>query len=812
MPDATSPKSSSAADSLSADRDRFLSELAIALVDEAEVPGFLDRAVAGIGRLLGVDRVGLFLFSETPAEGALAARASWSADSVAPLPETVLGYSSVETAAALTSLAPVVAPDALAEPALAPIAEVLTRLGTKSLLAAPIVSEGVLRGFVSAAAVRNRREWGAEDALFLQAAARHLAAALKQVALFAELERQRDRLSVLLALAAAVQSSTTEEDVVRTALRGIRETLGFRAAFFGLLTPSGDEAFSVGGYAEDREDGAPEPLAWRVRIDQAMPGQKELSVRVLESGQALVVDDVEADPRAVASRPHLRRLGVEATAVFPMRAAGQLVGIMSVGGKAATWDVGDEDIRLLQSLADFVGVALEQRRAAEALVQGARKLEERTRVLETVARATQLLNFRLHAPDVLASIAEEASRAVPGAAGGVVFVANAEGTALTVAATYGNGRVAQAGWQAASIPLEKLPCAGKAFGQNRAVLHEVEGFDELTEKEPQEVRARMREALGSEGMRQLLAVPIRVADHRLGVLQVLSSRPGVLAEKDAETLGLLAEQAAIALRNARLIEELQRSNRLKDDFLANLSHEVRTPLTGIVGWTEVLLDSGPKDAPSRRALEAIIGQAHTLSRMLTDLIDLSRIDNFGLEIRHTKVRLAETISAALDAVAPTATKKGVPITCEVATDLPVLDGDPARLQQVVWNLLSNAVKFSPPGKPVTVTARADGEGVELLVEDQGAGIEPSFLPLIFDRFRQEETSSSRRFGGLGVGLSIARAIVEAHGGLIEAASEGRDRGARFRVFFPPGSVSRSGAFRRAQLVSPKGTPSGGGGA
>jgi signal transduction histidine kinase len=204
-----------------------------------------------------------------------------------------------------------------------------------------------------------------------------------------------------------------------------------------------------------------------------------------------------------------------------------------------------------------------------------------------------------------------------------------------------------------------------------------------------------------------------------------------------------------------------------------------------VGWAEVLLDSSGGDPTVRRALEAILGQADTLSRMLADLIDLSRIDNFGLELRRERVRLSETVAAALDAVAPGAAKRGVTIRCHIERDLPALEGDPARLKQVAWNLLANGVKFSPAGGTVDVTARRSGDGgIELVVADEGHGIEPEFLPHVFERFRQEETSSSRRYGGLGVGLSIARAIAEAHGGTIAAESEGREKGSRFRVTFP----------------------------
>lgn len=596
MTEPTRPPDSSAPAELRAERDQFLSDFSLELVGTEDEVGLLRWAVGEIGRLLSVDRVGLFLFEGPPEEGVMAVRATWNAEGITPLPEIVASERTESWAEVLRNRVPILATNALSEPALASISTWLERLGTKSLLAVPVLAGERALGFVSAAAVRVPRVWAAEEAAFLQSAVRHVAAALKQGELLEELSLQRDRLSVLLDVAAAIQQSGTSEEVIRTALEKLRTTLGFRAGFFALLSPAGDEAESLGMFADDAREPAGRTMTWKRRLDPTTSRPKELTVQVLESGQAIVVDDVAADPRAVASRPLLRSLGVGATAVFPMRAAGRLVGIMSVGGPAETWILAGEDADVLQSLADFVGVALDQRRVTEAL---------------------------------------------------------------------------------------------------------------------------------------------------------------------------------------------ERSNRLKDDFLANLSHEVRTPLTGIVGWTEVLLDNGPADPAARRGLEAILAQASTLSQMLTDLIDLSRIDNFGLELRRTAVRLGETIAAALDTVTPAAAKKGVPIVCDVARDLSEVDGDPARLQQVVWNLLTNAVKFSPPGKSVRLEARtSQSGGVELTVTDEGAGIDPSFLPHVFDRFRQEESSASRRYGGLGVGLSIVRAIVEAHGGTIEAASEGRGRGARFCVTFP----------------------------
>ncbi len=918
-------------------RDRFLSEFALALVEGVQLPEFLNWSVSQIGRILDVDRLTLFLIAGEGDPAALVARAAWAVEGAPPLSSLVPPGTAPGIPPSLRRFEPIVASDALAEPELADRSDELRRQGIASLLLVPIGIDGVLRGFVAAATVGRRRDWPAADVAFLESAVHHLSAALKQTELVEELGRERDRLSVLFDLASAVQRSTTVKDVVETALTGLRETLLYPIAVFSLLTPEGDALTGVGGYGGTHEDDFTDNIA-------LSPEVPTYSFRVLESGQPTILTDVRFEP-ASPSRDRFVRIGARSVGLFPLRSAGRTIGVMAVATRDETRRIEFDDVETLQSLADFVGVALEQRRTAEAVAQSMREArsladasralltrtanrdvlltqvldalathfgreacslllverernalvrfgrrgkwwspadavsvipldgpgliplaartgrpvnvpdvsrnpdyvvgwadarselvvplvldehvigvfdlqagligafseadernvaafaeraalalrlaelvgayEQRTRVLEAVARATQLLNFRLHAPDVLTSVVEETTRAFPTADGAVAWVADAAGRNLSVAAVFGVGVMTLHGGGTAPRPVGRLKSAGRAFRENRPVFTAVEGLDELAEGEALETRARARAAVANPDVRSLMAVPIHVGDQRLGVLEVMSCRPEAFTREDGATLALLAEQCAIALRNARLIEELQRSNRLKDDFLANLSHEVRTPLTGIVGWAEVLLDSNGGDATVRRALEAILGQADTLSRMLGDLIDLSRIDNFGLELRRERVRLSETVAAALDAVAPGAAKRGVSIRCHIERDLPAIEGDPARLKQVAWNLLANGVKFSPAGGTVDVTARrADDGGLELVVADEGHGIEPEFLPHVFERFRQEETSSSRRYGGLGVGLSIARAIAEAHGGTIAAESDGREKGSRFRVTFP----------------------------
>ena len=263
--DTALPGSPNSAAELRAARERFLSDFALALHGEADAPGFLDWSVSEIGRLLAVDRTGLFLVEGASPEGRVLARATWRADGVAALPGPDVPFRTERVAEVFADFTPVVAGDVLSEPRLAPEADVLRRLGTKSALAVPIVLEGVPRGFLAAAAVRERREWSADETSFLQAAARHLSAALKQVELLEELAWQRDRLSVLFDVAAAVQRSTTQDEVIQTALQGLRETLGFRAAF--LRAP-----FAFGRRGGERRDvrGGPGGTGPR-RADVATP-------------------------------------------------------------------------------------------------------------------------------------------------------------------------------------------------------------------------------------------------------------------------------------------------------------------------------------------------------------------------------------------------------------------------------------------------------------------------------------------------------------------------------------------------------------
>jgi signal transduction histidine kinase len=232
-------------------------------------------------------------------------------------------------------------------------------------------------------------------------------------------------------------------------------------------------------------------------------------------------------------------------------------------------------------------------------------------------------------------------------------------------------------------------------------------------------------------------------------------------------------------------QQLAEANRLKDEFLATLSHELRTPLNAILGWAHMLRTGTLRADTRERGLESLVRNARLQARLVDDLLDVSRIMSSNLAIKRETLDLTGVIAAAVDAMRPTAAAGDVQLRVGFDADDEVLvDGDAGRLQQVVSNLLSNAVKFTPARGTVDIDVRRAGASIELIVRDSGEGIDPAFLPHVFDRFRQGNSAASRRHGGLGLGLAIVRHLTEAHGGKVSAHSDGPGTGTTFVVTLP----------------------------
>ena len=287
--------------------------------------------------------------------------------------------------------------------------------------------------------------------------------------------------------------------------------------------------------------------------------------------------------------------------------------------------------------------------------------------------------------------------------------------------------------------------------------------------------------------RSLMFVPLRARGRTLGVVSfALADSPRRYTLADLALAEDLAQRAALAADNARLYREAQDASRAKDEFLAVLSHELRTPLTPVLGWVRMLRSGTLTPDATQRALDTVERNTRLQAQLVEDLLDVSRIVAGKLSLDLQPVALGSIVEAVIESTAAAAAAKSIVVTPHVDPDLPRIDADANRLQQVVANLLSNAVKFTPAGGRVDIAVRRAGESLCLSVSDTGDGLAPEVAPHIFDRFRQADSTITRQYGGLGLGLSIVRHIVERHGGSVQATSEGVGRGTTFTVMLPIG--------------------------
>jgi CheY-like chemotaxis protein/nitrogen-specific signal transduction histidine kinase len=233
----------------------------------------------------------------------------------------------------------------------------------------------------------------------------------------------------------------------------------------------------------------------------------------------------------------------------------------------------------------------------------------------------------------------------------------------------------------------------------------------------------------------------------------------------------------------------EESSRLKDEFLATLSHELRTPLNAILGWTQMLQNGEVSPGQAQHAIQVVARNARLQAQLIEDILDVSRIITGKLEIERSPVSLVHVIDTVCAGLAPAMSAKNIAFVTQLSDGLAPIEGDPRRLHQVLNNVLANAIKFTPEGGSISLSCRADGERVRIAVGDSGVGIDPGFLPYVFDRFRQADSRSTRAHGGLGLGLAIARHLVELHGGTIEAHSDGVGKGATIAIELPAMAIA-----------------------
>ncbi|MDX2096983.1 MAG: PAS domain S-box protein [Leptolyngbyaceae cyanobacterium bins.59] len=303
--------------------------------------------------------------------------------------------------------------------------------------------------------------------------------------------------------------------------------------------------------------------------------------------------------------------------------------------------------------------------------------------------------------------------------------------------------------------------------------------------------------------RSMMMVSMVARGRILGAIVLVMATSGRSYQaRDLEVAQEVAQRSALAVDHARLYREAQEANRMKDEFLTILSHELRSPLNAILGWSQILQTRQLSEAKVRRALETIERNARTQTQLVDDLLDVSRIIRGELRLKPKLVRLTALVDGAIETVRPTAIAKNIQLLTYLSPTGTVV-GDPDRLSQVIWNLLSNALKFTPEGGRVEVhltrSIREDSEIIPpqslipnptpssyacITVTDTGQGISPDFLPHVFERFRQADSTTTRSYSGLGLGLAIVHHLIELHGGAVEASSPGLGQGATFKVILP----------------------------
>lgn len=423
-----------------------------------------------------------------------------------------------------------------------------------------------------------------------------------------------------------------------------------------------------------------------------------------------------------------------------------------------------------------VSVFVDLFKKTEQVKRQADSLRRRATQMQKLADASVAINSALSIERMLQTVTETARDVIGGHQAITLFVDPRPGQRLRRVHAHTAYSEKYAEWQGQPLQLDAITDTAVFRSYTATRMTEAE----LLDHPDWEIVRKIRIPPIRGGM---LAAPLTGRDGtRLGVIYLCDRGDGPFTADDESIAVQLAQMASIAIENTLFSEERE-ANRIKDEFLSTLSHELRTPLNAILGWTQLLQMEKPHDELAH-GLDVIERNARAQTKLIEDLLDVSRISTGKLRLSTRVLSVGEAIQAAADAVKTTAAAKGVEVQVDAPPATLRLVADPDRLQQVIWNLVSNAVKFTPARGLVRVDAAQVGAHVQIRVSDTGLGIDPNFLPFVFDRFRQADSTSTRSHGGLGIGLAIVRHIVELHGGTVSAQSRGEGHGSVFTVTLP----------------------------
>jgi signal transduction histidine kinase len=631
----------------------------------------------------------------------------------------------------------------------------------------------------------------------------------------AEAERLSHWTNQLQSLTGALSRAMTVAEVADASVSEFLHTLDARTALAAVVSSDGKQALvsSALGFDPPLSSRLPLSLDSATLIGRAVADRELQSYRAGERSNAILLED---------STPLQGPGGV--TIIAPLVAGERAIAVLCIGFESDRVLSSDEREflvtgarRTAEALVRAEQYESAQRARAEAehlRRRGDEELHERrkveaalrdseTRYRSLAARTNHLyaLSASLSEALTLAAVAKaivSRSRFVAGASAASVALLNDDRTALTTLHSEEYPAPVVDEWQ--SFAVSPGLCWEEALRTEEPVL--VSSFGEWQARFPASA------SLGADcGFASLAALPLLVDDAPIGVLMFHFVAPVAFDPEYRAVLVAVAHHSAQAIDRARLYESAQQAridaeaaNRSKDDFLSIVSHELRTPLTAVLGWASMLRKGGLDVPRTTRAVDAICSNATRQAQLIDELLDVSRLVGGRAVFELRDIDLRDTLRGVVEAVMPVAEAKGIEVCLGAHPTVPVT-ADPRRLEQVFLNLLTNAVKFTPPGGRVAINATICGAAVEIRVTDTGSGIDTEFLPFVFDRFRQGADRDAHGEGGLGLGLFIARQLVEGQGGTIRAESTGSGQGSTFVVTLPMTKSARSAAAAGIKTVA-----------
>lgn len=586
-----------------------------------------------------------------------------------------------------------------------------------------------------------------------------------------ELQELQQRLMTLAVASATILDSPDTDAVASGAIDLAREVFSGNAYALWRLDPEG-------AWRIVRSYGMSDEFASR-----AIPrGPEDAGVPTVPFSEPFVCEDVQAAALLADRRDEYAREGISSLIVFPLTIRGRRSGTMVFYSHRRV-SFRAMDVQVGTALANLVAAALttadlygEQRQAREA----ADHAREQAAFL---ARAATALSSSLDYEETLRSVAK---LAVPTIADWcTVDIIGDRGDLHRIAVAHVN----PAKLQLARSLQERYPADPNTPGGVHDVIRRGEAaymtripaaLLEASARDPEHLRL-IREL----NLTSYMCVPLTIQGRAIGAITFVSAESGrEYSDEDLRFARQLASRASLAVENARAYERANEASRLKDEFLATLSHELRTPLNAVLGYARMMRTQaiGPDKAPM--VWDVVERNATSLKQIIEDILDVSRIVAGRLRVNMEPVDLPGIVREAITTVRPAADAKGVRIETVIEPLAVPVSGDASRLQQIVWNLLSNAIKFTPRDGRVQVRLACVDSHVHVTVSDTGRGIAPEFLPHLFERFRQADSTFSREHGGLGLGLAIAKQLAELHGGTIAASSDGVGTGATFTLALP----------------------------